>query len=679
MPLIPIDESPSTPKVGRLVPLDDAGQSQPLVPGDDGFRPKLDAQGKVAEAAPIDPTRQRNAQGFVQPTPEELQYGDLSEAQIAALRQSKKADVAVPFQTPPGSTRGSVIPWMTDDKGRGTLAMPEMIAAPLRGAVKGGQEALGERPVNDTSARGDILAAATMGIKPSPGYSPDLVAKGMSLSGETPKSKTPDFGVKSSVPDLVKEGFVFSPADIPKLGEKPDLATRMMSGEAGKIKLWQTASSKNQLLVNDLQAEDIGLPRGTFLNNEAFAKAEAPAKAVYEQVRTAVPEVTFDQQFKADVAKLSAADKKLEGLFPSTSANPKIAQLHDELLGKLNNQTFSGEHAPTDSVMKYIAQLRADATTNLKAIGKPDQHRLGLAQRNAADLVESTMERSIENAPSYWTSKWKSVRSELNNAHSELESASSEMTNAANATRRAAMDAPRLEQEAAADAEKTTYAKSHGDREKAVEAQRAANEAESQKLTEAERQAQQRFQSAYQKVSELQSRVTSYRENLAKAYQEQPSRQGLADQFREARKLFAKIYDARDLTNPTTGDVNSQGYAKMLAADKPLSGNAKKIADAYNTAPKSMQNPARFGHAEDYSAVDFFGAAAAMGAHEPALALGILQRPLVKNMLLSKGYQERLTGVNAGQPLAPTYPAFTPQAAVALPFASGAANGMENK
>jgi hypothetical protein len=97
------------------------------------------------------------------------------------------ADAALPFQTPPGFYRGSVLPFMADDKGNvvtGTyhtpfgdfqapeLFTPGMIASPIRGLQAGGQEALGERPVDDPTVRGDINAATWLGARPAPGGIP---------------------------------------------------------------------------------------------------------------------------------------------------------------------------------------------------------------------------------------------------------------------------------------------------------------------------------------------------------------------------------------------------------------------------------------------------------------------------------------------------------------------------
>lgn len=68
-------------------------------------------------------------------------------------------DQDVPFQTPPGAVRGTVLPFMKDPSGNISLAMPEILAAPIRGAVKGGQAILGERSGMALAGDRDVLAA----------------------------------------------------------------------------------------------------------------------------------------------------------------------------------------------------------------------------------------------------------------------------------------------------------------------------------------------------------------------------------------------------------------------------------------------------------------------------------------------------------------------------------------
>ena len=77
----------------------------------------------------------------------------------------------LPMPYEPGVHRGSFLPFASDDKGNlittksgwPKLYMPEFLRVPIRGAVAGGQEALGQRPPGDPSVVGDIFSAAWLG------------------------------------------------------------------------------------------------------------------------------------------------------------------------------------------------------------------------------------------------------------------------------------------------------------------------------------------------------------------------------------------------------------------------------------------------------------------------------------------------------------------------------------
>ena len=61
--------------------------------------------------------------------------------------------------------------------------------------------------------------------------------------------------------------------------------------------------------------------------------------------------------------------------------------------------------------------------------------------------------------------------------------------------------------------------------------------------------------------------------------------------LREARATIAKTYAADKAINPVTGEFNPQAYAHMLRQKVPLTGGAKKVAEAATAFPRSLQNP----------------------------------------------------------------------------------------
>jgi hypothetical protein len=63
-----------------------------------------------------------------------------------------------------------------------------------------------------------------------------------------------------------------------------------------------------------------------------------------------------------------------------------------------------------------------------------------------------------------------------------------------------------------------------------------------------------------------------------------------------------------------------------------------------------MQVPELFGHAEEWSVLDFFGTAGALASGHPAVAAGIVGRPVARSVLLSDKYQRRMIAPPSGSP-----------------------------
>ena len=404
----------------------------------------------------------------------------------------------VPLANDPDTTYGSILPFSKDNKtGEVSLAVPEFLRAPVRGVVEGGQEARGVRPVDDPAARSDIFAAtgalggARAGVaEPKPG---PVIA---------PKSP-----IRPAAIEAQKAGYVLPPASI---SEKPGIVSQALAGWSGKIKTQQAASAKNQLVTNDLATQSLGLPKGTVLTQEVFNKVRAQAGEAYKDVVNAVPTIKPDQPFRDIVQSLGGQNSQAAKAFPKITNNAGIK----ELVGELD---MASEH-PTGAWVELVKELRFSANSNLKSIGDPSKHALGLAQREAANAVDDLMERQI--------------------------------TAAGNP--------------------------------QAINA------------------------------------------------------------YRQARQLIAKSWDVEGATNPASGDVSARGLAKLMDKGRPLTGELKTIAEAGSAFPKSMQDPAGFGDNEAFSALDFFGSAAAVAHGNPTVAGAILARPVARSVLLSKPYQQTL-------------------------------------
>lgn len=452
-------------------------------------------------------------------------------------------------QDAPNTYYGNILPFSKDmGTGKVSLDAPEIVRSPARGAV-------------------DIYHRLTQPYQPADlkTLNPDELGLVASVGGVRagPESVVQSYAPKAAAKTAHDFGYVLKPVDV---SDDPGVVSSALAGWSGKTKLEQSASTKNQVNTNNLAATEIGLKPGTPLTEKAFADARKPAADVYRQVETSVSEVPLagDEAFRKAAANLGGRNSDVEKFFPELKENPGILAVRDMLL--------RNDDVPTPVVMKTIAQLRADANTNFKAIGQPQQHALGLAQREAANVLEDAMERAVDTALPRAIAKRGEATADFNYANtSYVKNPTTQMGKVIEVARR------RVEQTSA-------------------------------------------------EVNRLQSADNA----------------GLLDRYRDARKLFAKTYDIEAATNRTTGDVSARGLARAYNKGAPFTGNLKAIADAANEAPKVMQNPAMFGRAEDWSALDFFGTAASLAAGHPEAAGAILGRPVARGALLSGPYQRNM-------------------------------------
>ena len=289
-------------------------------------------------------------------------------------------DLPVPLKKEPGYYYGSVLPFRikqdaagNDIPGTQQVAVPEMIRAPVRGLVEGGQAALGKRPglLADPGSMSDIGAAGAVfgGARPS-------VAETHAL----PKSPARPAAVEARA-----AGYVLPPQSI---SDNPGLVAKTLAGWSGKIKTQQAASEKNQEVTNQLAATALGLPRETVLTPETLNQVRQQAGSAYQAVIDAVPAVRADQDFKDLVSTLGGSNSQAAKAFPKITNNPGIKELVEELGG-------ADEH-PTAAWVELVKELRFNATSNLRAFGDPSKQALGLAQREAANAVDDMMERQID-------------------------------------------------------------------------------------------------------------------------------------------------------------------------------------------------------------------------------------------------------------------------------------------
>lgn len=115
----------------------------------------------------------------------------------------------------------------------------------------------------------------------------------------------------------------------------------------------------------------------------------------------------------------------------------------------------------------------------------------------------------------------------------------------------------------------------------------------------------------------------------------------LLKEFRDARQLIAKTYTAESALNPQVGSFNAQKLATQLAKGKPLSGEAKKVAEFATAFPKAAKLVLDSGSVRNTDVI--LGAGTAIMAKEPTYLLYPFARQAVRQGLLSGVGQRVLT------------------------------------
>lgn len=523
---------------------------------------------------------------------------------IVSKPQSASAGPAMPAATSsfpydkPGTVYGDVLPVSRDTAtGKMSLAVPEMIRAPLRGAAEWGSSMLGHGPVRpgDTQPTPDMMAAtmALGGLRGSPGEA--------SVGATLPPSRL----VSKSVADAHGAGYVLPPA----MAGKPGPITNALSGWAGKTKLQQSASVANQEVTNRLATQSLGLPEETTLNESVLHNVREEAGKAYAKVAQATPVVVPDEAFHGTIGALGGRTSHAAKYFPQLMDNEQIKSLSEEL-GSVN-------HFSPQAGLELVKELRFNANANLKAPGDPGKHALGLAQRQAADAVDDLMERNISKADEHWGDRFDAATSKESAAAKAVQQAKQKLTSfqgklATNSDIYVSADAMR--------------------------GKRAAEE-------------------ALERAQKYLDSATVGKEAARTRLQQSQAERGkddLVNEYREARRQIAKSYDIEGAMNPATGDVNALGIAKLAAKGRPLTGELDTIANAANAFPRALQNVSRFGGEENHSALDFFGSALAISHGDPGLAAAIIGRPAVRSALLSKPVQSRMATQPKGrEPMLP--------------------------
>jgi len=188
--------------------------------------------------------------------------------------------------------------------------------------------------------------------------------------------------VQSNAAEAHDAGYVLPPAQV-----SGSVVSDTLGGWSGK-KIEQKASLKNQENTNNLVKEEFKLPNNAVLDEKTFSDIRKEAGKAYKAVQSVTDPIKTDTSFRNDISQIGGANSQAAKEFPELMANPEIA--------KLRNSLYNQKPFTTKGAIELVKQLRGDATQNLKALGDPSRHALGLAQREAANAMDDLVERNLE-------------------------------------------------------------------------------------------------------------------------------------------------------------------------------------------------------------------------------------------------------------------------------------------
>jgi hypothetical protein len=204
------------------------------------------------------------------------------------------------------------------------------------------------------------------------------------------KTAAVDAKSANSVRDTVlresrKLGYKVPPATV----NQQSVIARGAESVAGKVATQQTAAVKNQQVTNRLVRQEFGLSNGAPLSRETLKGVRKQAGKPYAAVE-ATGDVVTDQQYLDDLTNLSQSADELKADFPDLNfaGSDEVQALQNGLL----RERFSARGA-----IEATKKLRSDASKNLAwNVEDPSKKALGLAQREAAGIIEEQVIRHLQ-------------------------------------------------------------------------------------------------------------------------------------------------------------------------------------------------------------------------------------------------------------------------------------------
>lgn len=202
------------------------------------------------------------------------------------------------------------------------------------------------------------------------------------LTAGVPEGRMAVTDAARAVKEMRNVGYITTPTA--QIGNGAFAGTRTERALNGLTNANDLIAVKNQALTDRLGAKAGGLPEGT-TTTSAVNRATDEATKAYEQIKkvTAPIRLQGDPVFLSDVGSIG---KRVIGSNEPIDAAIEKMQ-HNLLTSKMN----------VSGIVDRISELRDESYLNKKT-EKPKKVRLGMAQREAADALEGSLDRFFKRA-----------------------------------------------------------------------------------------------------------------------------------------------------------------------------------------------------------------------------------------------------------------------------------------
>ena len=149
------------------------------------------------------------------------------------------------------------------------------------------------------------------------------------------------------------------------------------------------------------------------------------------------------------------------------------------------------------------------------------------------------------------------------------------------------------------------------------------------------------FRQGNRTLAKAYGQISKSLEDVMERNLEKNGMEGLLQNFRASREQFAKIFSVEKALNSRSGAA--QELAAQLAKGKPLTGELKTVAEFAKYFPNLVQKPEKLGALAGTGYADTLASALlAAGTGHPAYMAGVVARPAIRALMLSKGGQSLL-------------------------------------